>query len=231
MGELIPYILYFFIYSFIGYVIEVIYCSIAERKVVSRGFLFGPILPIYGFGMVAVLWATQSVKDNLAMTFLVSMALCSVIEYFTSWFLEKMFGVKWWDYTGEVKYQLNGRICLQNSLMFGIAGCIIVNQIQPVVEKMVSFLGPNEAFVALILFILLLFDTLISVYTVSKVKSNLTLKLGRGDQTNEIKRLARGAVLKVVTGKNKAERKVKQAKKAVKKKRKEITRKIKNLSK
>ena len=220
MEKVIPFIIYFFIYSFIGFVAEEIYCSIIEKKLVIRGFLFGPILPIYGFAMLAVNFATEPVKDNLIMTFFVSMGLCSLIEYFTSWVLEKLFGIKWWDYTNDTKFNLNGRICLQNSLLFGIAGCLIVKQIHPNVVKLVGMLGRYENIVAFILTALFLIDTIASVWVVVRVKRDVRLRLKSGDQTNEIKRLARNMILKLVTGKNAAERKIKKAQKVVKKKQK-----------
>ncbi|MBR3180559.1 putative ABC transporter permease [Candidatus Saccharibacteria bacterium] len=231
MEKVIPFIIYFFIYSFIGYVIEVIYCSIMERKIVSRGFLFGPILPVYGFGMLAVIVATEPVKTDLILTFLVSMLLCSTIEYFTSWLLEKLFGIKWWDYSDETKYNLNGRICLHSSLLFGILGCLIVKQVQPKVAMLVSLIGKYQPAVAVVLLVLVLLDTMVSIFIVSKVKRSLLLKFRRGDQTDEIKRLARKTVVRIITGKDAAKRKIKKAKKVVKKKQQEIGDKIKVLNK
>ncbi|MBR3256781.1 putative ABC transporter permease [Candidatus Saccharibacteria bacterium] len=226
MEKLVPYIIYFFVYSFIGYIIEIIYCSIAEKRIVSRGFLFGPILPVYGFGMVAVLLATKTVRDDLVLTFLVSMLVCSTIEYFTSWLMETLFQVKWWDYSEDTKFNLNGRICLHNSLLFGIAGCLIVKQIQPIVDKFYFSLEPYQCHVAIFLLVLVLLDTVFSAFVVSEVKSNLSLKFGKGDQTNEIKKLARRFVLKLLTGKTFAERKIKQAKKLAKKKQRELKRRL-----
>ena len=214
MEKLVPYIIYFFVYSFIGYIIEIIYCSIAEKRIVSRGFLFGPILPVYGFGMVAVLLATKTVRDNLVLTFLVSMLVCSTIEYFTSWLMETLFQVKWWDYSEDTKFNLNGRICLHNSLLFGI------------VDKFYFSLEPYQCHVAIFLLVLVLLDTVFSAFVVSEVKSNLSLKFGKGDQTNEIKKLARRFVLKLLTGKTFAERKIKQAKKLAKKKQRELKKRL-----
>lgn len=228
----VPYIIYFFVYSFIGYIIEIIYCSIIEKKLVSRGFLFGPILPVYGVGMLSVIIATIPVKHDLILTFFVSMLVCSVTEYCTSWILEKVYGIKWWDYSNDTRFNLHGRICLHSSLLFGIGGCLIVKQIQPKVVILVSMLGKYQTAVAIILLVLLLADTLASGFIVSKIKNSLVLKLKKGgDQTNEIKKLARSMVVKILTGKNAAERKIKKAKKVMKKKQKDLHKKIKQLGK
>lgn len=227
----VPYILYFFVYSFLGYIIEIIYCSIVEKKLVSRGFLFGPILPVYGVGMLSVIIATIPVKHDLILTFIVSMVVCSVTEYFTSWILEKVYGIKWWDYSNDTKFNIQGRICLHSSLMFGIGGCLVVKQIQPKVARLVFLLGKYRIAVAIILLALLLIDTLASGFIVSKIKSSVILKFKKGDQTNEIKRLARLMVVKILTGKNAAEKKIKSAQKAVKKKQKDLSKKIKQLGK
>ncbi len=229
MDKVIPYIIYFFVYAFIGYIIESIYCFIIDKKVVNRGFLFGPIIPVFGFGVVTIIFATRNVKDDLFLTFFVSMSACTIIEYFTGWLLEKLFGVKYWDYSQVTKYHLHGRICLSSSLLFGVAGCVIMKLTQPNVVRLVDSLGNYQIIVATGLLFLVALDTIASTYVVYQIKDNVALKLTRGDQTSEIKRLARGAVVKVVTGKSYAERKIDQAKKAAKKKRKEIKQKISNI--
>lgn len=226
LGGFIPSVIYFFIYSLIGYLVEVVYCSIAERKLVNRGFLFGPILPIYGTGMLLVLVATQGVRDDLILTFFVSMGVCSVVEYLISWAMERIFGIKWWDYSEVYRFHLNGRICLANSLAFGIAGLLIVHQVHPFIEGLVAPI-PHKEIVAYVLLTLVALDTIASTYAVKKVEHSVALKMISGDQTNEIKKLARRAIAQLVTGKTFLEQKVDATKKSVKKTVTKQTKKIK----
>ena len=118
------YILYFVTYSFFGYVAEVIYCSIGQRKLVNRGFLHGPWLPIYGFGGLVIHMLTTDISlvpRNPVTVFLASMVFASVIEYLGSWMLEKGFGIKLWDYS-SYPFNINARVCLKNSTLFGLGG-------------------------------------------------------------------------------------------------------------
>ena len=208
LENVVPWVLYFFVYAFSGYLVEILLCSLRERKLVNRGYLFGPILPIYGFGMIAILFATLPVRGDLTGTFLVAALVCSILEYFTSWAMEKLFGIKWWDYSKSDRWNLNGRICMRNCLAFGIAGCLITNQIHPIVEHLIFSLGPFQIPLAVVLFILLLLDFFASTYAVEKVKHSIKLKFLPGDQTNEVKKLTRRAIAQLLTGKNYLERRI-----------------------
>ena len=115
------FILHFFIYSILGYISEVIYCSIPQHRFVNRGFLYGPYLPIYGFGGLIVYVLPAPIKGNIFLLFASAFVLTSCLEYFTSWLLEKCFSVKLWDYSKHFG-NINGRVCLLNSTLFGIMG-------------------------------------------------------------------------------------------------------------
>ena len=230
--ELIKWILFFFIYSFFGYLSEIILCSIGERKLVNRGFLFGPILPIYGFGMLTVLFLTKNTTDNLALTFLISMAACSALEYLTSFLLEKLFRIKWWDYSKSDKLNLNGRICLRNCLAFGIAGSIVVYQVQPLVSGFVALFSLTlEIILAIILSCLLIFDTIVSILAILKAKKTFDFSKIVGDQTNEIKRAARRVIKEFFRRKKKFEKKLEKKRKKlqrkIEKRKKKLERKLK----
>ncbi|MBQ6147658.1 putative ABC transporter permease [Candidatus Saccharibacteria bacterium] len=230
--EIVKWILVFFIYSFLGYLIEISLCSLAEKKLVNRGFLFGPILPIYGFGMLAVLLSTQAIKDNLSLTFLISTLVCSTLEYSTSFFMEKLFHIKWWDYSKTDKYNLNGRICLRNCLAFGISGSLIVYQVQPLVGSFISLIpGIYQISVASALLVLFLVDTVASTYAVLKAKKMFDFNKIVGDQTNEIKRFARRAIKELFRRKKKfeknLERKRKKLQKKLEKEKRKLERKLK----
>lgn len=121
------YILYFCIYSVFGYIGEVLYCSIPAHHFVNRGFLYGPWIPIYGFGGLAIHTLTQGVSvvpSNPLFVFLASMVLASLIEYIGSWLLETWFGIKLWDYSSH-RCNIHGRVCLLNSTIFGCAGLVL----------------------------------------------------------------------------------------------------------
>ena len=106
------YVSYFFIYSFFGWVIEVILFLFQTKDFVNRGFLHLPILPIYGFGGVLILVLLKPFRKKQLYLFITGIILAGILEYSTSWFLETFKGMKWWDYTGYF-LNLNGRICLE----------------------------------------------------------------------------------------------------------------------
>ncbi len=181
--------IYFTIYAVVGYIIEVVSCSMAQRHFVNRGFLFGPAIPIYGFGALLILWSTSCVSSNLPLTFLVSLITCSVLEYLTSLLLEKLFHVRWWDYSEVTRLHLHGRICLKNSLAFGICGVGVVHWLHPAVSRAVLWLSPVvRIWTAAALLILFMVDTVASVCAVKRAVRLTDFGKIVGDQTNEIKR-------------------------------------------
>jgi uncharacterized membrane protein len=122
--------LLFLVYSVIGWVTEVIYCSIIEHKFVNRGFLFGPLCPVYGFGGLLVIYLLKPFSGNIFYLFTMAVLLTSTIEYLTGWALETIFSTKWWDYS-TFRFNLHGRIWLVNSLLFGAMGVIAVRLVHP----------------------------------------------------------------------------------------------------
>ena len=105
-------ILLFFIYSFIGWLWETVYCSLKAKKFVYRGFLVGPYCPIYGFGVLSVLYFVEPFENNLLVLYVGSAVLVTILEYVTSYGLEKLFHASWWDYH-DVPFNLNGRVAPQ----------------------------------------------------------------------------------------------------------------------
>lgn len=126
--------LWFLFYSFAGWVYESILCSITEQKWVDRGFLYGPLCPIYGSGAVLILLALGRLTNPLVL-FLSGMTLCSILEYAVSWLMEKLFHARWWDYS-HMRFQLNGRICLLGAVVFGLFAMVLVLWIHPAVYRM-----------------------------------------------------------------------------------------------
>ncbi len=132
--KLMEVFLYFIIASFLGYTMEVIKCSINYKKLVNRGFLFGPICPIYGVGFVLITLLLTKYQNDLIVLFLMGALITSAVEYYTSYILEVIFHNRWWDYSYR-KDNINGRICLKNSLLFGLGTCLVIRFINPLVSK------------------------------------------------------------------------------------------------
>lgn len=113
------WVLFFFIYSFIGWVWESCYVSVRKRRWVNRGFMHGPMLPLYGSGALVILIVTIPVRENLILVFLVGMAGATILEYFTGAAMERLFHVRYWDYSRQPG-NLNGHICPMASLCWGV---------------------------------------------------------------------------------------------------------------
>lgn len=137
MYTILVQFVYFVLYSFLGWVCETIYCSIDDKKFVNRGFLNGPFCPIYGTGALLVIDIFMKYKDDLLVLFILSVVITSIVEYITSYLLEKIFNLQLWDYS-TYSFNLNGRVCLKNSLLFGVLSILAVEVIHPAVE---GFLG------------------------------------------------------------------------------------------
>ncbi len=130
------WILFFFIYCFFGWIWESCYVSAKEHKWVNRGFLHGPLIPIYGSGAITVLFVAIPVRDNLALVFIFGMAGATLLEYVTGAAMEKLFKVRYWDYTGKA-CNLNGHICLGASLAWGAFSVLLIRYVHGPVERLV----------------------------------------------------------------------------------------------
>lgn len=156
--------LIFIFFSVFGWVCEVAFVGIfSEHKFVNRGMLHEPLCPIYGFGGCTILLLPEQVLASWVILFVSSMILCTVLEYFVSWLLEKIFHTQWWDYSKN-KFNLNGRICLLNSILFGVLGLLVVHFIQPYVLKFLAFIGDKWIkYLAEGIFCILVVDIIITV--------------------------------------------------------------------
>lgn len=162
--------IYFIIYSFLGWVIETFYCSLAEKRYVPRGFLNGPLTPIYGFGAIGLIFLLQDIK-TVSLVFLSGVVATSFLEYVASYLLELIFDMHWWDYSGD-KYNLNGRIKLKNSILFGILSIILMYFIHPLVINLLSMLSYfNKQVLSVTLFIAITIDTVITVSSIFDLKA------------------------------------------------------------
>lgn len=179
--------LLFFIYSFLGYIVESISVSLMEKKVVwNRGFLVGPYIPIFGTGAMTMILTLQKYKDDIVALFIMSMVVCLTIEYLCSLVAEKIFKLRWWNYSDKL-FNINGRICLQNGILFGIGGVLIVKYVNTWIENLILLL-PNFLMVTLSIILTIIFvsDTILSLHTV--IKFNSSFKRYSADNTQEVKK-------------------------------------------
>lgn len=127
----------FLLYSFMGWVMETLVSYIDTKKFVNRGFLIGPVVPIYGTGGILIYVLLKKYLDDPIVLFVMSMVICTILEYFTSYYMEKIFKTRWWDYSDR-KFNLNGRVCLFNTLCFGILSIVIMYYLNPLLISMLE---------------------------------------------------------------------------------------------
>lgn len=180
---------YFFIYSFIGWILEVIYTLYMDKKLVNRGFLIGPICPIYGIGSLMITYGLGFINNEPFLLCICATILIAILEYLTSYLLEKIFKARWWDYSYK-KYNLNGRICLDFILAFAILSWIVVYLINPFILSCFNFFkAPIYNIIGIILFIIFVTDVLVSFNIIFKFK-NIIME-SKTDNTEEISKKVR----------------------------------------
>ncbi len=184
MDNIATYFLLFMIYSFFGWVIEVINGVILRHKVSNRGFLIGPICPIYGVGSLLLTSILSGPEKNFLAVFCIGLVGGVTIEYLTSVIMEKMFHVRWWDYS-YMPFNLNGRICLQVALMFGVAALLINEITNPFFLGLINQISVNVRIaIAIILFVIFIIDFTTSFILIRNFK--VTVGTVSKDATDEI---------------------------------------------
>lgn len=174
MGDRLFYLLtYFIIYSFFGWIMESIVRTIAEKKLINTGFLHGPICPIYGIGALIMFSLLDVFKNNLIALFAISMIVLTIWEYLVGVLLEKIFHTKYWDYS-ENKFNFQGRVCLTNSICWGILGVLFVKYIHPFMVEVIEKVNINLLYwIVGIVSIGILIDTIISITKMKTLKGTL----------------------------------------------------------
>ena len=127
----------FFIYGFIGWVVEVIYYGITEGKFINRGFLNGALCPVYGIGFYCVIWFFRPFMDSFPLRFFGSAIVCTTVELIAGALLYAIFHLRWWDYSGYF-LNLNGRICCEGLAVFAVGGMIAVYLLVPLLDLMME---------------------------------------------------------------------------------------------
>ena len=166
-------ILYFFVYGFLGWCTEVAFAACKERKFVNRGFLNGPICPIYGIGVGIVVQFLTPYKENLVLLYIASVVMVTALEWVTGFILEKIFHNKWWDFS-KMPLNLNGYVCLLFSLIWGAACVLIVDFIHPLIHKVLSWIPfPVGMTLIVVLGIVMFADLYVTASTILKMNKHL----------------------------------------------------------
>ena len=168
------YLVWFVVYAVFGWIYESTYCTVTERRWMNRGFLYGPLCPIYGVGVIAMFAACQLMEAQGVTAepwqVFVSVAIgAAVLEYVTSWTLEKLFHARWWDYS-NMPLNLNGRICVPAMLLFGLMGLLVVYVLYEPTVSITDGIAPVaiEA-ISLLLLCLVTVDTTLTVSALTRL--------------------------------------------------------------
>ena len=158
----------FMYYSFIGYLIEVIFAFIKDHKYINRGFLIGPYCSIYG--VAGLVLSTFNPNMNVVALFLLSMFCCFIIEGSTGFILDKIFKMRWWDYS-DVPLNIHGYVCLKFMLLFGLFSLIGVYLLNPIFSSIYNYFNDTiKVIVAILLAIIYVVDLIVSTILISKIK-------------------------------------------------------------
>lgn len=183
MRALAIWFLIFIVYSIVGWLLEITVGLLQKHRFVNRGFLIGPICPIYGTGALLITFCLSPLHNPIVI-FIASILICATLEYSTSVIMEKLFHVRWWDYSDR-PFNLNGRICLEALIVFGIGGTLVTLIFSPALYHILSSL-PDVALyaLALIFVVALLADALLSLYLIKGFR--VTVGIAAKDATIEI---------------------------------------------
>ena len=159
----------FIIYSFIGWIIEICDIYYKYKKIVNRGFYIGPYCPIYGVGVLLIIFLLKDYTKTPLVLFILATVLCMTLEYLTSYVMEKWFNARWWDYSDR-KLNLNGRICLETTIPFGLAACLVMYVVNPFLTGLLDKVPSNIVIIiSIILMIIFLIDAIISFSVITKI--------------------------------------------------------------
>ncbi len=164
---------YFVLYSFLGWIMESIFRSICEKKLINTGFLRGPFCPIYGIGSIIMIVFLKNFEKFPILLFFISIIVLTLWEYIVGVLLEKIFNTKYWDYSNH-KFNFQGRICLTNSIYWGVLGVLFIKYIHPFIQSVVSQINTSLLnYIVAILFMIFLVDMITSIINVKNMKITL----------------------------------------------------------
>ena len=165
----------FMLFSLFGYIAEMTMCIIVDHKITNRGFLCGPIIPIYGVGSLFLTFLLEPFKSNPFIIFFFGIIITTTLEYITSYLLEKIFHNRWWDYSSN-SFNINGRICLLNSSLFGIGSLAIIYLANPIFRDFLEQMNHVALIIcAIILFIIFTFDVIYSCVVAYNLRNQIII--------------------------------------------------------
>lgn len=171
--EIFNLLTYFVIYSIAGWILESTVRSVIEKKIINTGFLRGPFCPIYGIGCIIILLFLERFKENTFILFLICLVVLSTWEYFVGFILEKIFHTKYWDYSKQ-RFNIKGRVCLTNSICWGILGVLFIRYIHPFIQSKVMLINPKVLnLIIYTIIILFIIDTITSIIKTKNIKTTL----------------------------------------------------------
>ena len=186
MTELYFIALYFFVYGFLGWCTEVAFAAWKEHRFVNRGFLNGPICPVYGIGVTLVVHFLSPYRSNLIILYITSTILVTALEWLTGFILERVFHNKWWDYS-NMPLNLNGYVCLLFSLIWAVACVLIVDFIHPVIHKLLLYIPVIVGVIILIILGIGMFaDLYVTASGILKMNKRLAAMQEIADELHEI---------------------------------------------
>lgn len=182
------WLLLFYLYCFIGWIWESCYVSLKKHKWINRGFLKRPLLPIYGSGAIVVLISTLTVENNLILVFFIGVISATILEYITGVAMEKLFHVRYWDYSKE-PFNINGHICLISSLAWGVFSVLLVRFVNPNIARLVIIIpnGISEV-ISYIITVFITIDAVQSFNEAMDLKNILIKFTERNDAITNIKK-------------------------------------------
>ena len=161
----------FIIYSFLGWLMESIVRTISERKLINTGFLHGPVCPIYGIGANIMFLFLEGFYDKVVLLFIISTIVLTLWEYIVGVMLEKMFKTKYWDYSNQ-KFNFQGRVCLVNSICWGVLGVLLVRYIHPFIQQQVLKINVQLLhYIVGIIFLAIIIDMVMSIVKMKNIKN------------------------------------------------------------
>lgn len=177
------YFILFILYSIFGWICEEIVTFDGKKGFINRGFLIGPYCPIYGASALIMIILLNRFS-NLYVIFILSLIICTTVEYLASYFMELIFNARWWDYSNK-RFNIDGRVCLKNAICFGFMGLVLIKYINPLLETAILRFSPftiNIFFYIMLLIYIL--DNILSFKLILKIKKENVFK--KRDNTREI---------------------------------------------
>ena len=194
MKQVCIYILLFFLYSFCGWLLEVGCKLVSDHKFINRGFLIGPYCPIYGWGAIFITFLLKKYVDDVVNLFIMAMLISSILEYATSNFLEKIFKTRWWDYS-NYRFNINGRVCLETLIPFGLFGLFIMYISNPFFLSIITKLHYVIIYMLCFLFVLIMLIVSIFSYIIMSSLKNISSGI-RTDSTEKVTALVKKEIIK-----------------------------------